>query len=497
MTGASSEVLKEYLIRLGFQTDNISLSKFTNGLGSVGTRMLKIGTAVTAVVGAVEAATAAFAYSMRKVYFTSELSQSSVKNIKALSYASKQFGIDGDAMTGVVKNMAQLVRLNPGLKGLAESLGVKVTGRDMSDVALDLVGALRKMPEFVGAQFAQMFGIDPENYHLLVSHLDEIKKKKQEALEFGKQAGYDPDLQKNKDTILEYTAAIDGLKMKLSILSQSLLVKFAPSFRAFNETISDSLGWWIKWSAGLEKMPSGPKNFAEFLKTSKNVVSWVESWFGGSKVGGNKTLPGAAPRAVPSAQASGKISIASAGGKKEPKGAYEILRSQGWSDIHASGIVANLQAESAMNHRAVGDGGKAYGLAQWHPNRQADFKKLHGKDIRESTEAEQLNFLTYELRAGNEQAAGKKLLAAKTKSEAGQAVSRYYERPADAEGQAELRGRLATKLGSSGAGNSVNVVQNNVINVNGQNASAVASAISKEQTRTMGDALRTTKTAHL
>ena len=94
------------------------------------------------------------------------------------------------------------------------------------------------------------------------------------------------------------------------------------------------------------------------------------------------------------------------------------------------------------------------------------------------------------------QAAGKKLLATKTKSEAGQAVSRYYERPADVEGQAELRGRLATKLGASGAGSSVNVVQHNAINVNGQNAATIATAIGKEQTRTLGDALRTSKAAY-
>lgn len=126
--------------------------------------------------------------------------------------------------------------------------------------------------------------------------------------------------------------------------------------------------------------------------------------------------------------------------------AIEILQGQGWSREQAIGIAANLQHESNFNPGAVGDGGKAYGIAQWHPDRQAAFQAQYGKSIRGSSLEEQLAFLTHEMRDGNEKAAGKRLMAATDPAEAASIVSRFYERPADTEGEAQRRAASAAKL---------------------------------------------------
>ena len=109
--------------------------------------------------------------------------------------------------------------------------------------------------------------------------------------------------------------------------------------------------------------------------------------------------------------------------------------SRGWSREQATGIVANLQKESRLNHNAIGDSGKAFGLAQWHPDRQAKFKKIFGKDIKYSTFEEQLAFIDWELRnKEGEKSAGDRLRTAKTSSEAAAIISKYYERPKDKHG---------------------------------------------------------------
>lgn len=134
-------------------------------------------------------------------------------------------------------------------------------------------------------------------------------------------------------------------------------------------------------------------------------------------------------------------------------GALSFFESKGWSKAQAAGIVANLQAESGMNPAAVGDKGKAYGVAQWHPDRQANFAKWAGKDIRNSTLAEQLAFAHYELTEGSERGAGTALRRAVTAQRAGEIVSRQYERPTDGSGEASRRGLAARNLalGISGA----------------------------------------------
>jgi hypothetical protein len=90
-------------------------------------------------------------------------------------------------------------------------------------------------------------------------------------------------------------------------------------------------------------------------------------------------------------------------------------------------------------------GGPGYGLAQWEHPRQVDFFNWSGHDIRRSTLPEQLEFVDHELHS-TQKAARTALRAATTASEAGAAVCRLYERPADTERQAKYRAGLADAI---------------------------------------------------
>jgi len=111
------------------------------------------------------------------------------------------------------------------------------------------------------------------------------------------------------------------------------------------------------------------------------------------------------------------------------KDAVKFFISKGWTKEQAAGIVGNLQAESGANLRtnSVGDGGQAYGIAQWHPDRQALFKRLYKKDIRQAGFQEQLEFVHYEL-THDESVAGNKIKQATTAKAAAAAMDQYYER---------------------------------------------------------------------
>jgi hypothetical protein len=121
------------------------------------------------------------------------------------------------------------------------------------------------------------------------------------------------------------------------------------------------------------------------------------------------------------------------------------LQQMGWTQEQASGLAANFWKESLFDPKAVGDNGHAYGIAQWHEDRQADFKKLFGIDIQKSTLDQQLQFADYELRHGKEQKAGQALSAAASAQSAGGVVSRLYERPADPR-EEYSRGQMAAAI---------------------------------------------------
>ncbi|MFL1502102.1 phage tail tip lysozyme [Pseudomonas sp. S191] len=131
------------------------------------------------------------------------------------------------------------------------------------------------------------------------------------------------------------------------------------------------------------------------------------------------------------------------------KRSMQFFQDKGWTKEQAAGISANLGLESNFDPAAVGDSGRAYGIAQWHDPRQKEFAKWAGKPIKNSSLDEQLGFVHYELTKGGETAAGDALRATKTAAAAGDVVTRKYERPYDMIGDAAKRAALAEILASS------------------------------------------------
>jgi hypothetical protein len=99
----------------------------------------------------------------------------------------------------------------------------------------------------------------------------------------------------------------------------------------------------------------------------------------------------------------------------------------------AAGIVGNLIVESGgfdpnvIAGKRRGDQGKAFGVAQWHPDRQANFQKAFGRPIQGSSLDDQLRFIDWELN-NTEKKARNRLLKARTPAEAAEIFDADYER---------------------------------------------------------------------
>lgn len=133
--------------------------------------------------------------------------------------------------------------------------------------------------------------------------------------------------------------------------------------------------------------------------------------------------------------------------KKEKKTnseiALEFFESKGYTKHHAAAVVGNLICESGLRTNAIGDGGKAYGIAQWHPNRQRRFKHVFGKDIRKANLIEQLEFVHWELN-NTEKKAYKKFIASSNVHDAASLFDKHYERSSGAARKTRIS--LAKKL---------------------------------------------------
>ena len=102
--------------------------------------------------------------------------------------------------------------------------------------------------------------------------------------------------------------------------------------------------------------------------------------------------------------------------------AFSYYRGLGYSPPQAAALAGNAMAESSGDPTIKGDQGKALGIFQWHPDRQArlfDYAKSQGLDPK--SEQAQLGFFDWELK-NTERRAGDMLRAAQTPEQAQAAV---------------------------------------------------------------------------
>lgn len=108
-----------------------------------------------------------------------------------------------------------------------------------------------------------------------------------------------------------------------------------------------------------------------------------------------------------------------------------VLSGAGWSAPVVAGFLGNFEVEGGYSG-SRGDGGQAAGIAQWHPDRQANFRRVIGKPVERSTHAEQANFVVWEMNnpgaAGMSVAERDAILGARTPEQAAALIDEHYER---------------------------------------------------------------------
>lgn len=484
---ADKEIIREFLVKLGFQKDDKSLRDFNKGIDEATNKAKNLGLILVGLAATVTAAATTFAKNMEQMYFASKQSGASVTNLKAFENAVQNITGAGDEAVATIQQLAQWMRYTPGSEGILASLGVQSRDaqgnlRDTADVLADLAVQMRSMNPYVSKAYADQLKIPEGVYRAMMSGEFDAQLAKQR--EIVKDSGFD----QAADDAHEFMTALRELSQEIQVaflpVMKELVKGMGPNFKAAAQ-------WLLDNKEGIKGFFSGVASaigiMNRAIQTSidgwKNLFQWINHFANKieqSKVfrylsGFTANLNGMVPSQFNGSQ----------GGSSASKtDVMSTLRGYGWSKEQAAGIIANLMSESGMNPNAVGDGGKAYGIAQWHPDRQAAFKAWSGKDIRQSSVDEQLAFMNYELTRGNEQKAGNLLRASKNARQAGEVMSRYYERPLNANAEATARGEKA-----------VQIAQETNIYVNGGDASATGRSVASEQDRVNASLARNFSTA--
>lgn len=454
---AEKDILREYLVKLGFQMDQASAKKFTDFMAGADKAVMRFMLGIQAAALAVTAGVSKFAAQMERLYWAARHGGSSASGFKAFERTAENLGASVESARGAVIGLASSIRNNPVMEAFFRQFGIQTRDakgniRDTTDLLRDMSRVFQDMDYLVANAYAKQLGITED---LLIAMRDpafsemyDRQKKIAEASDTAAEAG--------QRFMVKLRALEDRVTAVGTVIGEKLIDVLGPRMDAaarWFEQNSDSIvkvvnliitavvnaeriimpiinkiieGWRLLIKLGQDALAMVPTDILDkgFAKLDKGF-----EWLG-------------IKDAIHDMLGLSGGGAASAGGL-DPMAFFQGL---GWSKEQAAGIVANLQAESNMNPRAVGDNGKAVGIAQWHPDRQANFRRWAGKDLKDASVEEQMRFVHYELTQGSEQKAGALLRATQNARQAGEVVSRYYERPLASDAEASRRGSSAAQI---------------------------------------------------
>jgi Phage tail lysozyme len=509
----ATETIREFLIKLGFKTDTDSLKKFTNTIEDASKTVLKFAAAIEATALTVALGVERFASNMENLYFASKRTGTSVTMLKALDVTMQNFGASAGETLSSMEALAELLRSNPGgVGGFLAGLGVQVKhlkdgSADIGDVYKQLAVTFQREPYLLAKLQAGQLGMSDHVLQALrdpraAGELTRVLKETPAGFDKAATDAHAFEIQ-IRDLGITFQAfgaqVLDALQNKLGFSLKDLQRWMETNGAHVAQQLIDGVEKLWVVAGWLEKQFLALMD--ALIKLDKSTDGWSTKIIGlafllqasgvGSVVGGVLNLTAAFIRlgtgiagAGAAASASGLLgflgslgAVGAAGGlgwligkevnkfaesklgdtiggsiyewTHRGQAALRFFQDRGWSAAQSAGIVANIRRESGFLATAEGDGGQAYGLMQWHPDRQAAFKKHFGHDIHGSSEQEQLEFLNYEMTKGSEQRAGNILRSMRNANDAGAAVSRYYARPGDANGEAKRRGADAANIYST------------------------------------------------
>lgn len=161
----NADVIKSFLVSLGFDVDSSGEKKFNATLAGVTMNAVKAGVAIEAAALSVVAFTAKIAVGLDQLYQVSQRTGATAEGIQRISYAISQAGGSADAARASLAGLAAFVRNNPGAEGFMNRLGIQTRDakgnmRDMATIFTDVGQKLSSMPFYRARQYAQMLGID-------------------------------------------------------------------------------------------------------------------------------------------------------------------------------------------------------------------------------------------------------------------------------------------------------------------------------------------------
>lgn len=238
---AKNGVVRDFLVSLGFDTDNSGLASMKSAMDGIEWKAKALNGALMALATGAVVAVRQTASELDKLYFSSQRIGASVTNINAYGNAIAQLGGSAEGAVGSLESLAEKIRNSPGYEGQIKSLGVSTRDangqmRDRVEVMKDLSGVLAKMPAYQANAYANSLGIDQKTMLAMrdgkfIANMEKYQK-------IQKELGMNDDLAKSGNEFMtEYRDLTMMTKTGFQVIVMQAGKALIPILRLLNQLI--------------------------------------------------------------------------------------------------------------------------------------------------------------------------------------------------------------------------------------------------------------------
>lgn len=269
-----ADTIKEFLVGLGFKVDRESLRHFHEGIEQSHRSVKEFAVAVGAMAVAVEESIRRVATRFDELYFMSQRTGVSVKNLQLVRFALGGVGIEADAASRSLQSIATSLRDSPGLRGVAQFVAPGF--KDAKDVLegfgkqyhalIERFGKDSPQLDFAALRFRRlgaMFGLSGDDLRQLGLNWKEYQHQLHEA-----EAVYRAFQINSKQASDEAHAVVEAWRLTWLTLNVAFNKFVLATFPAVKQLLEEFAHWMVK--DGAEAVNGMVASIKEFFGNEKN-----------------------------------------------------------------------------------------------------------------------------------------------------------------------------------------------------------------------------------
>lgn len=247
---AQADVIREFLVKLGFKVDQKSLNDFSSGVEGATKAVEALVSTVVGASLAIGAGVTAFAAGLDQMYFSSKRVNENISDLKAFGNAAKNFGVDAGEAASNIESFAGKMRNQPGFESWLQSLGINTRSngvlRDTADLMVDMGRALEKYPQYMRSQYAAQAGMSER----MILALTDPRF----GGEFGRQQGLVGNIDAASEVTRKFNVQLQDLE---NTIKKALLPVMVSLTKITGELFADASRWAAKNADGLANAANG------------------------------------------------------------------------------------------------------------------------------------------------------------------------------------------------------------------------------------------------